>query len=249
MHLRIVTPIATADFGAGALPELRAALRPTTRLDMVGLDSGPASIETELEEALAVPDTLRRVAEAAADGCDAVVLNCVGDPGLAAARELVSIPVLGPGQVAMHLACLLGARFSIRVARERGVRPMQGLVARYGLRERLASVLSLDIPILELGDQQRLLRALLDQARGAIERDRADVIVLGSTGMVAIGRLLAERLREVGAPVPVVDPLLCAVILAEGLVAAGLRPYRDPAVARDGMAPSDLLRVLLRSSG
>ena len=59
-RLRIVTPIVTADFGHDVMQDLVAALRPTTRLDMVSIDTGPSSIETELADRPVLPE-LRRV--------------------------------------------------------------------------------------------------------------------------------------------------------------------------------------------
>jgi allantoin racemase len=245
VHLRIVTPIVSTDFGLEALEDLRAVVRPTTHLDMVFLDQGPPSIEVELDEALAIPDTLRRVLEAAEEGCDAVVLNCMGDPGLAAARELVPMLVIGPGLAGMHLASMLGARFCVIVARARGIAPMEALVARYGLRDRLASVRALEIPVLELEhDQGRLVEALFVEARQAIRDDGANVILLGSTGMIRIGPLLSHRLAEVGTPAPVVDPLLAALTLAEVLAAMGLTHHRHPDVAASAAAGAMLVRAL-----
>jgi allantoin racemase len=230
MHLRIVTPTTATALDGAALEGLRAVLRPTTELDVVMLDQGPESIETEPEEALSVPGTLQRVAEAVRARCDGVIINCVGDPGLAAARELVAIPVVGPGQAGMHLASMLGGRFSILVARGRGIAAMRSLVARYGLQAKLASVRALEIPIGELrGGEERLLGALVREAQLATKRDGAEVVMLGSTGMVQVARRLAASLAEMGVRVPVVDPLLSAVILAEGLVSAGVSHYRsDP---------------------
>ena len=47
------------------------------------------------------------------DGAAAVVIDCMGDPGLVPARESVGTLVLGPCQTSMHVAALLGHRFSV----------------------------------------------------------------------------------------------------------------------------------------
>ena len=39
--------------------------------------------------------------------------GCFSDPGLEALRELTSIPVVGPGAAALHLAAQLGTRMTI----------------------------------------------------------------------------------------------------------------------------------------
>ena len=82
------------------------------------LERGPASIESHVDEVLAVPDLLRIGMEAQAQGVDAMIVDCMGDPGVEAARELLDIPVFGPAQVAMHIA----RRFLCPVERSRFVR-------------------------------------------------------------------------------------------------------------------------------
>ena len=42
------------------------------------------------------------------EGFDAVCIDTVSDSGLYALRSKLTIPVLGPGEVAFHLACILG---------------------------------------------------------------------------------------------------------------------------------------------
>ena len=47
------------------------------------------------------------------EGYDAVCIDTVSDSGMYALRSRLSIPVIGPGQAAMHTACMLGHRFSV----------------------------------------------------------------------------------------------------------------------------------------
>ena len=104
-HIRVVTPITTRGFRQ--VSDFDALQGPQIRVDMVEIETGPASIECELDEALAVPDTVARIVEAEREGVDAVVIDCMGDPGLKPARECVSIPVLGPCETAMHIPLML----------------------------------------------------------------------------------------------------------------------------------------------
>ena len=90
--VRVVTPITT--WGFRDKSEFRALERPGLTISHVEIETGPASIECEYDEALAVPGTIAKIVEAERDGCDAVVIDCMGDPGLASGRECVSIPVL-----------------------------------------------------------------------------------------------------------------------------------------------------------
>ncbi len=47
------------------------------------------------------------------EGYDGVCIDTVSDSGLYALRSRLDIPVFGPGQAALHAACMLGHKFSI----------------------------------------------------------------------------------------------------------------------------------------
>ena len=58
-------------------------------------------------------EIVETVIQAEKDGYDAVVVLCNMDIGVPEARSMVDIPVLGPGEVTMTYATLLGAKFGI----------------------------------------------------------------------------------------------------------------------------------------
>ena len=148
MDVRVVTPITT--WGFRDKSEFRALERPDLTISHIEIETGPASIECEYDEALAVPGTIAKIVEAERDGCDAVVIDCMGDPGMLPGRECVSIPVVGPCEAAMHVASMLGHTFSVVTVLKR-LRPQFEHQAQiYGVREKLASVRSVSIPVLEL---------------------------------------------------------------------------------------------------
>ena len=69
----------------------------------------------------------------------------------------------------------------------------------------MASVKSVDIPVLELSDIDKLLKALLDKSIEAIERDGAQAIILGCTGMIGVDELLSQELEEKGYSVRIIS--------------------------------------------
>jgi allantoin racemase len=93
-HIRVVTPIATK--GSWRSVDQKVLEGPGHEISVAEIDSDPASIECEFDEMLAVPHTVAKIIAAEREGVDAVVLDCMGDPGLKAGREAVRIPVLGP---------------------------------------------------------------------------------------------------------------------------------------------------------
>jgi allantoin racemase len=231
-HVRVVTPITTQGFTHPELFESVAA--DDTTVTHVSLDRGPASIEGEFEEALAIPDTLAKILDAERDGADAIVIDCMGDPGLAAGREAVDALVVGPCQTGMHVAALLAHNFSVVTVLDSLVAYFENLAIRYGLKDKLVSVRSVGIPVLELEeDFDRLNRALLDESIKAIEEDGAHAIIFGCTGMKGCATELASGLARSGyGDVPVIDPVLTAFKVAEALAGLGLtqskRTYPAP---------------------
>lgn len=221
MHIRMITPVITTDIRSLAeLDDLRA---PDIEFSHAVLDHGPSSIECEYDHALAVPDTVRRAEEAERDGVDAIVIDCMADPGLHAARERVSIPVIGPGETSMHLAAMLAHKFSIVTILE-SVRPMlENLAKVYGVADKLASIGVVDVPVLELKDRlEEVHEKLALRAIRAVEDDHAGLIVLGCTGFLGCADAIVRALEARGHQVPVIDPIPATISIAQALVKARL---------------------------
>jgi allantoin racemase len=192
---------------------------PGTELVAITNRTGPASIESHVDEALALPGVLKSVAAAEADGVDGFVLACFGDPGLDACRELASGPVVGIAEAAMHLATLLGRSFSIVTTLARTMGQAEHLVHRYGYAAKCRSIYACEVPVLELDDPGSEARKLvLDHCRRAVEYDEADSVVLGCAGMADFCTDVSE---QVG--VPVIDGVTAGVLLVESMVKLGLR--------------------------
>lgn len=206
----------------GALLAEYAGVETTTGIDDVS--EGPASIESAYEEYLSIPASVARCAELELEGWDAVVLGCFGDPGLDAFREIVSIPVVGPGEASVLLAASLGHRFSIVTISDSVVRAIERQVRNVGVAEKLASVRAVNIPVLELDhDRERTVAAVVAEGRAALLQDRADTLILGcmSMGFLEIAEAVSTELG-----VPVLNPARVAVRFAEAVVGAGLSHSR-----------------------
>ena len=219
--IQIITPIITR--GVRLLDDVKPFEREDLEVRHSLLDQGPASIESEFDEALSVPDTIRKAIEAEQSGANAIVIDCMGDPGLNACREVVSIPVLGPCQTAMHIASMLGHHFSFITVLDR-LRPMiDHIVAGYGLRENYASFEAVNVPVLEIGhDLGKLNDALTEKAIKAVTEAHAGAIVLGCTGFFGCADAISNGLAEKGFQVPVIDPIPLAIHVADTLIKTGL---------------------------
>jgi allantoin racemase len=231
IRVRVVTPITTKGFRT---PEDATHLQSEgIEVDFVNIETGPASIECDYEIMLSQPATIARIVEAERAGVDGVVIDCMGDPGLAGARECVDIPVLGPMQTAMGVAAMMGHKFSVVTVLSRLVPKIETQAAIYGLSSKLASARSVDIPVLELEkDLASTKRALIAEAKKAVLEDGADYIIFGCTGMLGCAEAVHAGLLNEGLNVPVIDPVPTAVNVAAALVRSRLahskRAYPPP---------------------
>jgi allantoin racemase len=199
---------------------LRTRAAPGVEVEVWSLADGPPSIESAWEAALVVPELTRLVVQARAEGFDAVIVGCFSDPGLEALRELVDIPVIGPGSSAVHLAAQLGTRFTIISPLGGGDGRVMARLRALGLADKFASVRGIGMSVLDLArDREVVLERVSEVARAAVREDGADVFVLGcmSMGFVGITDDVGKRLE-----LPVVNPVVAALKTAEMVVAMGL---------------------------
>lgn len=188
---------------------------PETQLSVVSLNRGPLHLEYHYYEALILADTLHEVVRAERERYDAAVIGCFYDPGLREAREISErLIVTAPAEAAMHIATTLGHTFSIIVGRKKWIPKMHENVVKYGFRDQLASFKSVDLGVHDFQkDTAETERRLLAAAKEAVEKDRAEVIVLGCTIEFGFYKELQENLG-----VPVIDAVLAPFKYAEFLV-------------------------------
>lgn len=222
MRITVVNPNTTASMTETIGAAARSVASVGTEIDAVTPPMGPASIESHYDEALAVPGLLHEIARAEAAGSDGAVIACFGDPGVDAAREIASGPVIGIAEAGMHMATLVGRGFSVVTTLSRTSGRAWDIARRAGFGEACRQVRACDVPVLELDDPRSDARRLiLAECRTALESDGSDSIVLGCAGMADLCRDLS---RELG--VPVIDGVASAVRLIEGLVAMGVTTSR-----------------------
>ncbi|WP_420462430.1 aspartate/glutamate racemase family protein [Candidatus Palauibacter sp.] len=200
---------------------LNTAAFPGTKAVVRETEKGPASVESSAEEYLSVPGILDAAPRLEAEGFDAMIIGCFGDPGLAPARELVDFPVIGPGQAGALAAAQMGQRFAIITVVEEVVPAIRRQMRSYGLEGLVADIRAVDVPVLELRQRaDQVLETMELEAHAALSAG-ADTIVLGcmTMGFLDVSRTLSERLG-----VPVINPVLAALKAAESFAATGVRP-------------------------
>lgn len=163
----------------------------------------------------------REASEAEQEGFDAVLIGCFCEPGMRASRELSNILVMSHPCAALHVASMLGDKFSIVICGRGHIESdIREIVRRYGLESKLASIRTLDVPptgmnptLLSKEDVRKMEEAALEEAKKAIEEDGAEVIIAYAGSY--------EYLKE-HLDVPVINPAWAGLTITEALVKLGL---------------------------
>jgi allantoin racemase len=184
-------------------------------------ETGVASVESFVEEALAVPGLMQLVREEEALGTDAYVIACFGDTGIEPAREIATGPVVGMTEAALFAAAMLAYKFAVVTLPPRTIVQAERVVRHLGLSHR-CRVRAIDVAVDDCVElESAVLEAMIAESRKAVVEDRAEAIILGCAGLSA----LVEPLR-VTLGVPVIEGVSVAVKFAEALVANGLRAQK-----------------------
>ncbi|MCK5159537.1 MAG: aspartate/glutamate racemase family protein [Candidatus Heimdallarchaeota archaeon] len=172
----------------------------------------PRFIETYEDEVKTAPGMIRLVKENE-EKFDAFINACHCDPNLDALKEITKIPVVGIGEASMKIASMLGHKFSVVSGAKHSIPNKEAVIRKYHLQDAMASVRAPEGDVSKLSGEEKYLQA----AKLAIEEDKAEVIVLGCAGMTGLDKKMQKKLG-----VPVLDGVVCALIIATGLVKYGV---------------------------
>lgn len=212
---------------ANIAAQARAAARPDTIVRTTQPAAGPLTIESYYDEYLAIPHILAELIQHEAES-DAFILACWGDPGIEAAREVTTKPVVGIAEASLYVANALGAKFGVVSTLKRTQHMVEKTVEKVGLSSRCALALCTDLPVAATEEDRDHTVEVLEAGGRAVIAAGAEVIVLGCAGMSGLEAQLSKRLG-----VPIVDAVAAAVVWAEALVQLGAQTskamtYRGP---------------------
>jgi len=214
-RILFINPIASSDYDDQIQESLEAGKSQDTRIKVVSLEKGPLHLDYHYYETLVLAPILHLVKQAEREGYDAAIIGCFYDSGLEAAREIThKLVVAAPAESCLHIAASLGHSFSIIVTRDKTIPKMRQNVVKYGFREHLASFKSIALGVRGLQENQtETARRMKVLAKEAVERDLAEVIILGCTIQFGFYKELQEYLG-----VPVLDAILATLKYAELLI-------------------------------
>ena len=168
----------------------------------------PDFIETYEDMIHAAPGMIQLARESEGE-YNGFVIGCHYDPNLDAMKEILGKPVVGIGEASMKLASMLGHRFSIITTDTHSIPIHEDLIRKYHLHDLLSSVRAPRDEWVDLQEEEKYLRT----AQLAVQKDLAEVIVLGCAGITRLDKRIQKQLG-----VPVLDGVVCALIFVKGLM-------------------------------
>ncbi len=213
MRILVINPNSTEAVTRGideAVEPLRMPGGPA--IDCVTLREGPPGIETQQHVDSVVPHLLSLVSQKD-NQYAAFVIACYSDPGLHSLREATKKPVLGISECGILTALTLGHRFGVIAILQQSIPRHLRYVGALGVTERLAAELPVDIPVVELSNQEKTFGRMVEVGKTLRHQHGADAVVMGCAGMARYRKPLQDQIG-----IPVVEPTQAAVAMAIGRV-------------------------------
>ncbi len=215
-RILVINPNSTEAVTQGidaAMEPLRIAGGPA--IECVTLKEGPPGIQTQADvESVVAP--IGNMVRSRDNDCSAFVIACYSDPGLHAAREVTTKPVLGIAECGILTAMTLGQRFGVISILKKSIPRHLRYVGQMGVADRMAGDRAIGLGVTELSNEAITFARMAEVAAELRDADGADVLVMGCAGMA---RYRDRLQRHVG--LPVVEPSQAAVSMAIGRTRLG----------------------------
>ena len=182
------------------------------QIDCVTLKEGPPGIETQQHVDGVVAPMLKLIREEE-ENYAAFVIACYSDPGLHSLREATKKPVLGISECGILTALTLGQKFGVIAILKQSIPRHLRYVGALGVSERLAGELPVGLRVVELSDENRTYRRMVEVGKTLRDTHGANVVIMGCAGMARYRKPLQDDLG-----IPVVEPTQAAVAMAIGRV-------------------------------
>jgi allantoin racemase len=181
------------------------------------------TIESTYDEYMGVPEEAALAIQAEQDGYDAIIISCGNDPGLEVLREVVKIPVIGPGDAGMHMCSMIGHRFCRLVTYRPGRHKLSlNDFEKYNGLMKWISSRSIGLTTTELKMYpEKAYEACLNTGKIALEEDQVDAITWSCSSLSFIFDLDRRLMNDL--KIPVINPMKAAVRMAEMCIDFGLK--------------------------
>ncbi|QIL82611.1 Asp/Glu racemase [Diaphorobacter sp. HDW4A] len=184
----------------------RASLPQGLELRSVTAERGASMITNDAELATSVEQVLELGRRLALE-VDAVVIGAFGNPGLAALRGALSIPVIGIGEASMREAALGGRRFGVATTTPGLEASIAASAQALGLSALFCgSRIPASDPLALARDPQLQDEALAQAIADCIVHDGAQAVIVGGGPLSESAERIAPRFQ-----VPVISPVAAAM--------------------------------------
>jgi allantoin racemase len=203
---------------------------------------GDWPVENREEFCLVAAAKLPIIKEACESGqYNALILLGGGEPGFIESSEIArryNIPVTACAFSQMHVASMLGNKFSVIDLSESHNMFYYNLVVQHHFTQRCASIRNINYPLPRPGHEDNFIleerdKALrgepsdavecaVNEAIAAIQEDGAEVITFGCSATYWLKPFVQKRLADMGWEVPVLEGYSCAIELAKTMVDLGV---------------------------
>ncbi|HET7157710.1 MAG TPA: aspartate/glutamate racemase family protein [Burkholderiales bacterium] len=244
----------TTPYGAMLRRVIDAACDPGTTVHMQGVaESAGIGVHYRLLEYHDTREVIYNAMRAEREGFDAFLIGNISDAGIREAREAVNIPVLGLCETSLHIACMMGASFSMVSISEKWTPRLIENITRYGLEKRLVAVEPMSTSPLDLKRvfvEPDHLQAILSQFNQCAERllARGSEVIIPAGGDIIV--FLADmNIYQVGGA-PILNGIVELVKMGE--LAVKLRRHTGRYTSKRGgyAAPSgDFLERIRKHYG
>jgi len=199
---------------------LRDAAEPGTQVHVQGLGPGKAIADQyRYLELLDTAEVLDNGLRAEREGYDALLIGNVFEPGLHALREVLNIPVLGLLESSVHLACLMGASYSVVNVNPKFTRKVSENIASTGLQSRLVSIDNMSVERGQMLDRAFEDREVRDQVLTQFTEAARIGIGKGAETIIPAGGIVMTILAFAGVHqvdgAPIVNGLIALIKMAE----------------------------------
>ena len=179
---------------------------------------------TPTEIQLVAPAYIESFRQAEKEGYDTVVPLGMLDLGVDGGKSAVDIPVVGPMEASLHIACLLGDRFGLIIYHEKLLAFNRAIVRRYGMEERIVGfgVSGFDLPDLT-AHREEVVQNFVNEAKKLVANGAEVIIPMGISQCPV--HIKPDWLQaQLG--VPVVEGIGAPIRLAAMLAGLGLKQSR-----------------------
>lgn len=185
--------------------------KPGTCIELIEVEEGPQSIESEADEQAAIPH-LVKLAAGAQNDYDGFIIGCYSDLGIDALRKTVDVPVVGPVRASFSTAGAAFEKFSIMTINHDVIPILERQVQRLGFADNVSEIDAVEIGVLDIIAHPE---DALERFARSLERVGSGAVV---PGCMSYAYLLAEKgIAQMGR-VHIVNPLHVSVSIAESML-------------------------------